>query len=62
MARRLRRLNMFNFLKKNNSKKDLELKDMVDKGLLTKEEMLRIKKDRAILEWELEIQNRKKKK
>jgi hypothetical protein len=51
-------LNMF---KKNNPKDILELDNFVDRGLLTKEEVLRIKKDRAIDEWQKETQDLKKK-
>lgn len=36
--------------------KELTLENVVEKGLLTKEEMLRIKKDRAIKEWENEAE------
>lgn len=45
-----------NFLKKReNDPKNFTLEDCVSKGLITKEEMLRIKKDRATQEWEAEI-------
>lgn len=41
------------FWLKNENK--ISLEKCVEQGLLTKEEMLRIKKDRAIEEWENEI-------
>lgn len=37
------------------------MEDFVGKGLLTKEEFLRIKKDRAILEWQDAVLEEKKK-
>jgi hypothetical protein len=41
------------FLRKKSGDK-ISLEECVEQGLLTKEEMLRIRKDRAIEEWEKE--------
>jgi hypothetical protein len=51
------------FFKKNNNN-DLTLEGAVEKGLITKEEMLCIKKERATIEWQKEIikNNQSKKK
>lgn len=45
-------MNFKRFFRKNNS--EISLEKCVEQGLLTKEEMLRVRKDRAIEEWEKE--------
>lgn len=48
-----------NTLSENYKEQELlTLENVVEKGLLTKEEMLRIKKDRAIKEWENEAKSK----
>lgn len=48
------------FLRKKSGDK-ISLEECVEQGLLTKEEMLRIRKDRAIEEWEKESGLKEKK-
>jgi len=48
--------------KRENPNSNLTLENCVERGLLTKEEMLRLKKDRATKEWEDEIAGLKVKK
>lgn len=48
-------MKLFNKIFKKNNNTDLTLEGAVDKGLITKEEMLYIKKERATMEWESEI-------
>lgn len=45
-----------NFLRRKND--NLKLEDLTDKGLLTKEEILFIKKERAIKIWEDEFKRK----
>jgi hypothetical protein len=55
---------MFNFIKnlfKKPVQTDTALEDLPKMGLLTREEVLKIKKDRAIDDWKSEVKfNRKK--
>ena len=48
------------FIKKNIKNNPGDLKDCVKRGILTQEEMLRLHKDRAIREWEIEAKGKKK--
>jgi len=49
-----------NFFKKRDTSQ-VRLEDFVKQGLLTNEEVLRIKRDRAIVDWEMEKERLKKK-
>ena len=55
-------MKIFNkFFKRKISYPDFNLDFCVEKGILTKEEKLRIEKDRAVENWENEIESKKKK-
>lgn len=45
---------MFNFFKKKEPKEPLTLESLVEMNLITREEMLLLKKERATREWENE--------
>jgi hypothetical protein len=55
-------MKIFDIFKKNQKNyPDFNLDFCVEKGVLTKEEKLRIERDRAIRNWEKEVEGLKKK-
>jgi len=53
-------MGILDFLKRNQNFKKMTLDDCVNMGLLTREEKLRIEKDRAFDKWQEEILKLKK--